>query len=98
MFVREQKERLNTEMRPLINEFAPALIEMKGVGYDTAAKLLIVVGDNPHRIRSEACMGTPLRRGADPGLVGQDPTPPPEPAEPPSELGDLPDHAHSHGQ
>jgi len=54
LFVREQKERLNTEMRPLINEFAPALIEMKGVGYDTAAKLLIAAGDNPHRIRSEA--------------------------------------------
>ncbi|MGB7877263.1 MAG: IS110 family transposase [Ilumatobacteraceae bacterium] len=54
LFVREQKDRLSAEMRPLINEFAPALIEMKGVGYDTAAKLLIAAGDNPHRIRSEA--------------------------------------------
>ena len=49
-----KKDRLSAEMRPLINEFAPALIEMKGVGYDTTAKLLIAAGDNPHRIRSEA--------------------------------------------
>ena len=54
LFVREQKDRLSAEMRPLINEFAPALIEMNGVGYDTAAKLLIAAGDNPHRIRCEA--------------------------------------------
>jgi transposase len=41
-------------MRPLIREFAPALLKVDGVGYDTAAKLLIAACDSPHRIRSEA--------------------------------------------
>jgi transposase len=54
LFVREQKLRLGVEMRPLLRETAPALLDVFGVGYDTAAKLLIAAGDNPHRIRSEA--------------------------------------------
>ena len=54
LFLREQKMRLNTEMRPLIREIAPSLLEIRGVGFDVAAKLLIAAGDNPHRIRSEA--------------------------------------------
>jgi transposase len=54
LFVREQKMRLNAEMRPLIREVAPSLLEIRGVGYDVAAKLLIAAGDNPHRIRSKA--------------------------------------------
>jgi transposase len=54
MFLHEQKNRLNVQMRPLIREAAPELLEVFGVGFDVAAKLLIAVGDNPHRIRSEA--------------------------------------------
>jgi transposase len=54
LFLREQKMRLNTEMRPLIREVAPSLLEVYGVGFDVAAKLLIAAGDNPDRIRSEA--------------------------------------------
>jgi transposase len=54
LFLREQKMRLNTEMRPLIREVAPSLLEVYGVGFDVAAKLLIAAGDNPHRLRSEA--------------------------------------------
>lgn len=54
LFLREQKMRLNAEMRPLIREVAPSLLEVHGVGFDVAAKLLIAAGDNPHRIRSEA--------------------------------------------
>ena len=46
--------RLNAQMRPLIREVAPSLLEVHGVGFDVAAKLLIAAGDNPHRIRSEA--------------------------------------------
>jgi transposase len=41
-------------MRPLIRHTAPELLEVFGVGFDVAAKLLIAAGDNPHRIRSEA--------------------------------------------
>lgn len=54
MFLHDQRKRLDAQMRPLIKESAPALLEVYGVGYDVAAKLLIAVGDNPHRIRSEA--------------------------------------------
>lgn len=54
LFLREQKMRLNTQMRPLIRDVAPSLLEINGVGFDVAAKLLIAAGDNPHRIRSEA--------------------------------------------
>ncbi len=55
MFLHEQRKRLDAQIRPLIKESAPALLEVYGVGYDVAAaKLLIAVGDNPHRIKSEA--------------------------------------------
>jgi transposase len=54
LFLREQKMRLNAQMRPLIRDVAPSLLEISGVGFDVAAKLLIAAGDNPHRIRSEA--------------------------------------------
>jgi transposase len=54
LFLHEQKKRLNAQMRPLIRESAPELLEVFGVGFDVAAKILIAVGDNPHRIRSEA--------------------------------------------
>jgi len=54
MFIHEQRKRLDAQMRPLIRESAPDLLEIYGVGYDVAAKLLIAAGDNPHRIRSEA--------------------------------------------
>jgi transposase len=54
LFLHEQKKRLNAQMRPLIRQAAPDLLEVFGVGFDVAAKLLIAAGDNPHRIRSEA--------------------------------------------
>ncbi len=54
LFLHDQKKRLNAQMRPLIRESAPDLLEVFGVGFDVAAKILIAVGDNPHRIRSES--------------------------------------------
>jgi transposase len=54
LFLREQKKRLDAQMKPLIDEIAPGLIGVFGVGYHVAATLLIAAGDNPHRIRSEA--------------------------------------------
>ena len=35
-------------------QVAPELISLAGIGTDHAATLLIVAGDNPHRLRSEA--------------------------------------------
>ena len=40
--------------RPLLRQTAPDLLDVYGVGYDTAAKLLVAAGDNPERIHSEA--------------------------------------------
>jgi transposase len=54
LFLHEQKKRLNAQLRPLVGETAPDLLEVFGVGFDVAAKLLIAAGDNPHRIRSGA--------------------------------------------
>ena len=54
LFLRDQKKRLDADMKPLIDEVAPGLIGVFGVGYHVAATLLIAAGDNPHRIRSEA--------------------------------------------
>ena len=45
---------LNAVMRPLVERTAPGLLGMHGVGYDVAAKLLVVAGDNPDRLRNEA--------------------------------------------
>ncbi len=51
---------LNTEMRTidetlrlLIEEKAPGLVALHGVGTDTAASLLVAAGDNPERLKSE---------------------------------------------
>ena len=37
----------------LIKQTAPSLLELRGVGADTAATLLVAAGDNPQRIKSE---------------------------------------------
>jgi len=53
-YLREEVKRLNRLLQPLIRETAPGLLEVFGVGFDTAAKLLVAAGDNPERIRTEA--------------------------------------------
>lgn len=47
---------LETMIEELVSRTAPQLIESFGIGADTAAEILIVVGDNPERIRSEAAL------------------------------------------
>ena len=49
----EAKE-LSAMIEQLVTRTAPQLLEQFGIGVDTAAEILIVVGDNPERIRSEA--------------------------------------------
>jgi len=56
---------IDQTLRSLIEETAPALLEMYGVGVDTAATLLVTAGDNPERLHSERswahlCGVTPL--------------------------------------
>jgi len=49
-----ERERLNLLLGELVKDTAPQLLEIHGVGVDTAATLLVTAGDNPGRIRSEA--------------------------------------------
>ncbi len=56
-YLREETKGLNRLLRPLIRESAPELLDVFGVGFDTAAKLLVAAGDNPERIRTEAAWG-----------------------------------------
>jgi transposase len=69
-YLREETKRLNRMLRPLIRQTTPTLLEVYGVGYDTAAKLLVAAGDNPERIETKELGPTsaephpsPLRRG-----------------------------------
>jgi transposase len=50
----EEKERLDGLLAEFVTKTAPALVELHGVGVDTAAALLVAAGDNPDRLRSEA--------------------------------------------
>lgn len=50
----EQIEDLARHLQRLLDDHAPALMDVFGVGRDTAAQLLITAGDNPNRLRSEA--------------------------------------------
>ena len=45
---------LDTQLEPLVKATAPALLNVYGCGFDTAATLLTAAGDNAARIRSEA--------------------------------------------
>jgi len=45
---------LDTELGPLTRQAAPALLQLFGVGPQTAGQLLASAGDNPQRMRSEA--------------------------------------------
>ena len=45
---------LDAELAPLVRQSAPGLLELFGVGLETAGQLLTTAGDNPERMRSEA--------------------------------------------
>src|SRR5439155_21331327 len=50
----DEIDRLDTHIAELVRRAAPALLDLYGVGADTAAILLAAAGDNPERIRYEA--------------------------------------------
>ena len=45
---------LDNQLQELVSAAAPTLVALPGVGIDTAGQLLVTVGDNPQRLRSEA--------------------------------------------
>jgi transposase len=46
---------LTTELERLTRTAAPKLVALFGVGQDSAGALLVAAGDNPQRLRSDAC-------------------------------------------
>lgn len=50
----DEIDQLETQRDRIVEDAAPRLLEVKGVGAHTAASLLIAAGDNPDRLRSEA--------------------------------------------
>jgi transposase len=46
--------KLDAQFDRLVTQVAPELVSLAGIGTDHAATLLIVAGDNPQRLRSEA--------------------------------------------
>lgn len=49
-----ETKQIRAKLRVLVGEMAPSLLELRGVGAESAAMLLVAAGDNPERIRSEA--------------------------------------------
>jgi transposase len=50
----EEIAELDAEIGPLVQQAAPELLALFGVGVETAGQLLASAGDNPERMRSEA--------------------------------------------
>jgi transposase len=50
----EEIAELDAHLDRLVAQAAPGLVSLPGIGTDSAATLLIVAGDNPERLRSEA--------------------------------------------
>jgi hypothetical protein len=53
---------LHVQIRELVAEHVPELLEQNGVSPDSAAALLIAAGDNPERIRNEASFAARAER------------------------------------
>jgi transposase len=47
-------DQLDGQLQDLVAAAAPTLLELPGVGVETAGQLLVTAGDNPQRLRSEA--------------------------------------------
>ena len=50
----EEVEELDAELRPLVTQASPTLMEVYGVGTHVAGQLLVTAGDNPGRLHSDA--------------------------------------------
>ena len=51
--INTEMKTIDTRLKQLIDETAPSLLDLHGVGLDTAASLLVTAGDNPERLNSE---------------------------------------------
>ncbi|MFE6365939.1 IS110 family transposase [Streptomyces sp. NPDC057806] len=55
-YVDAEAKELTKMIGSLVQRAAPQLLEPFGIGVDTAAEILVVAGDNPERIKSEAAL------------------------------------------
>jgi transposase len=53
VYLREEVAEITALLKPLVERTAPGLLDVYGVGYEVAAKLLVAAGDNPERLTSE---------------------------------------------
>jgi transposase len=53
-YLHDEVAELTRLLKPLIDQTAPGLVGVYGVGHEVAAKLLVAAGDNPERLSSEA--------------------------------------------
>ena len=61
----DEARALQAHTKAILDEHAASLLAVHGVGYDTAAQLLITAGDNPQRLQHECsfaalCGATPV--------------------------------------
>ena len=62
----DEANELFAAIKAILQEIAPALLAVHGVGYHTAGQLLVTAGDNPHRLGHEKsfaalCGSTPVK-------------------------------------
>lgn len=53
VYLSEEIAELDSDIEALIEQNAPSLLEINGVGVDTAGALLVAAGDNPDRLTNE---------------------------------------------
>ena len=72
---------------PLVEELAPNLLQLEGVGIGNAGELMVAVGENPDRLHSEASFAMMCGACPIPASSGENSAPPPQSwREPPSQL------------
>lgn len=62
---------IDQALHSLFTETAPTLLELHGVGVDTAASLLVTAGDNPDRLHTENFVGPPMWGRTNPCQLGE---------------------------
>lgn len=62
---------LEVRRRRITSDFAPALVAAHAIGPDTATKLLLAAGDNPHRLHSERSWAALLASNPVPASSGK---------------------------
>ncbi|MGH4034177.1 IS110 family transposase [Actinomycetota bacterium Odt1-20B] len=58
-FLEAEIREAGLQLTALVHEASPHLLQINGIGADSAAILLIAAGDNPERLRSEASFAAP---------------------------------------